>query len=155
MINADIYFIKIVIFGNSLRAGADDENPDAKKNSTGPGSYDVAKGFDFNSEKSASRMTRFGAAPRQSMAMKTPSPGAVYNIDNCYWNGPKKNLAIGFNCDQRPPLYGSGAGSNAEISWPKLPTGPAITMGSRFKEKKLARPTPGAIYDVHVSIQCI
>ena len=142
---------KSVVFGNSLRTG-DDSNPDAKKSSTGPGSYDTSHSLEFNSEHATSRMTRFGAAPRQSMAMKTPSPGAVYNIEQLFWNGPEKGIAIGFNCDHRPPLYGNSAGSNADMFVPKSSTGVAITIASRFKQKNPGRGTPGAIYDVHVSM---
>jgi len=69
---------KSIIFGNSLRAGMDDENPDAKKRSTGPGSYEFANCYDHLSEYQSTHANRFALAPRQSMAMKTPSPGAVF-----------------------------------------------------------------------------
>jgi hypothetical protein len=65
-------------FGNSLRTGMDDENPDAKKRSTGPGSYEFANCYDHLSEYQSTHANRFALAPRQSMAMKTPSPGAVF-----------------------------------------------------------------------------
>lgn len=127
------------------------ENPDGKKNSTGPGSYDVSNCFGFNSEYSAPKTSRFGSAPRQSMAMKTPSPGAVYQIEKCYWNGPDKTSGIGFNCDSRKPLYNEAASANADMVYPQMKTGPAITMAARFKVKNPSESTPGAVYEVHVS----
>jgi hypothetical protein len=139
-----------ISFSCSKRGGMDElANPDAKKNSTGPGSYDVSQSYGFNSEYATARHSRFGVAPRQSMAMKTPSPGAVYNVDRQYWNGPEKQLGISFNCDNRKPLNGESASSNADMMWPKLKTGPMLTMGARFKTKNAAESGPGAIYDVH------
>jgi len=75
-----------VVFPSSLR-GSMDDNPDAKKRSTGPGSYNPGSCADFSSDFIVHHAARFGAAPRESMAMKTPSPGAVYNVDKLYWNG--------------------------------------------------------------------
>lgn len=139
----DTSIAKSIIFSSSLRGGMD-----IPRSSTGPGSYNPGECYDFMSEYVARKGNRFGAAARESMAMKTPSPGAVYNIDGCYTMGPEKNKGISFNCDQRPPLYGSGAGSNADMVFPKLPTGPKITIAGRWKEKTLNKPGPGAIYDV-------
>jgi hypothetical protein len=139
-----------ISFSCSKRGGMDEiVNPDNKKNSTGPGSYDVSQSFSFNSEYNTPRHSRFGVAPRQSMAMKTPSPGAVYNVDRQYWNGPEKTGGISFNCDSRKPLNGEAAGANADMMWPKLKTGPSVTMGARFQKKNPGESGPGAIYDVH------
>ena len=125
------------------------QNPDSKKNSTGPGSYDVSQAFGFNSEYSSSRINKFGVAPRQSMAMKTPSPGAVYDITRQYWNGPDKSNGISFSTESRHPPGTTSAGANADMMWPKLKSGPKITMGARFKPRSLADSGPGAVYDVH------
>jgi hypothetical protein len=67
---------KNVLFGTSLRKPLSDGG----KSSTGPGSYDFIKCYDHSSEYSKSHGNKFACAPRQSMAIKTPSPGAVYNI---------------------------------------------------------------------------
>ena len=75
-----------VVFSSGLRSGMDD-NPDAKKRSTGPGSYNPGKCYDFCSDYMVHHAARLGAAPRESMAMKTPSPGPVYNVDKLYYNG--------------------------------------------------------------------
>lgn len=142
---------KSVIFGNSLRKGMDEENPDAKKRSTGPGSYDYSGCFDHISEYNTRTANRFGQAPRQSMAMKTPSPGAVYNIEKQFWNGPEKSGAIGFANGTRQPLYGSSLGANADMFFAKEEHGPAISIAKKLKIKELGNSSPGAIYDVHVS----
>lgn len=139
---------KSVIFGNSLRVGLDEENPDAKKRSTGPGSYEFATCYDHISEYRMKNGNRFGQAPRQSMAMKTPSPGAVYNIEKQYWNGLDKNDGIGFTNSNRQSLYGNSLSSNADMFIPQNETGPAITIAKRFKPKMLGKSTPGAIYDL-------
>lgn len=139
-----------VSFGCALRKGMDDENPDAKKRSTGPGSYDYSGSFDHLSEYSVHNANRFCQAPRQSMAMKTPSPGAVYNVESVYWNGPDKHNGIGFSNSTRQPLYGSALGANADTYIPRPELGPAITIAKRMKPKQLGVSTPGAIYDVHV-----
>ena len=81
-----VVMTRSVVFPSGLRSGMDD-NPDAKKRSTGPGSYNPGLCFDHQSESIVHHAARFGAAPRESMAMKTPSPGPVYNIEKCYWNG--------------------------------------------------------------------
>ncbi len=141
-----------VIFGSSLRVGMDEENPDNKKRSTGPGSYDFAPCFDHNSEYATKQGTRFACAARQSMALKTPSPGAVYNIEKQYWNGPEKSEGIGFVNAPRQNLYGTSLGANADMFFPKFETGPCITISKRFKAKRGGDSTPGPIYDVHVSV---
>jgi len=145
----DMIMSRSVIFGSSLRKGMDEENPDNKKRSTGPGSYDYAHCFDHNSEYITKVGNRFGCAPRQSMAVKTPSPGAVYNIDKQFWNGREKGMGIGFPNSTRQNLYGSSLGANADMFIPKYETGNAITIASRFKQKRPQEGTPGAIYDVH------
>ncbi len=140
-----------VVFGSSLRVGMDDENPDNKKRSTGPGSYDFAPCFDHNSEYVTKGGSKFACAARQSMAVKTPSPGAVYNIEKQFWNGPEKSEGIGFVNAARQNLYGSSLGANADMYFPRSESGPCITIASRFKIKRSSDSTPGSIYDVHVS----
>jgi hypothetical protein len=143
---------KSVVFPNSLRKGMDDENPDAKKRSTGPGSYDYSGSYDHISEYAVHNANRFSQAARQSMAMKTPSPGAVYNVESVYWNGPDKHNGIGFSNSTRQPLYGSALGANADMFFPKTESGPAVSIAKRLKVKQLGASSPGAIYDVHVSV---
>lgn len=138
-----------ITFASSLRLGLSDDNPDSKKNSTGPGSYDVSSSFNALSTIPRKNANRFGGAPRQSMAMKTPSPGAVYNIEHLYKDGPQKPNGIGFVNASRDPLYGSSNGANADLFFPKPSTGPEITIAARFKPKQLGQPVPGAIYEVH------
>jgi len=146
----DTSLTRDVIFSSSVRQGMDAENPDAKKRSTGPGSYNPGNCYDHISEYIARKGNRFGAAPRESMAMKTPSPGAIYQIEKCYYMGPEKNKGISFNCDNRPPLNaGGGCGANADVNCPPLPKGPSITIAGRWKEKNLSASGPGAVYDVH------
>jgi hypothetical protein len=148
----DAKMTRSITFAGALRADPIDDRPDNKKVTTGPGSYDVSNSFAFNSEYVTKSAGRFASAPRQSMAMKTPSPGAVYHIENTYWNGPVKTIGIGFNRDHRKPLNGSTDGANAEMLNPQLPRSrQTITMAGRFKEKSLFSQGPGAIYDVHVS----
>lgn len=144
----DCKMTRSVVFSCSRRTGEDATS--SNKTSTGPGSYDSSK-IDFSSEHVMTKANKFGAAARQSMALKTPSPGAVYNIENTYWNGPVKKMGIGFNCDSRPDLNSTNV-SNAEMMLIKPSAGPSITMGARFKPKRFTGVnTPGAIYDVHVS----
>ena len=143
--------VKSVIFGSSLRKGMDEENPDAKKRSTGPGSYDIAGSYDHNSEYAKHEAGRFGQAPRQSMAMKTPSAGAVYNIDKQFWNGPERTNGVGFANATRGELYGTALSVNADMFLPKQETGPAITIAKKLTTKELGADTPGPIYQVHVS----
>mmetsp|Transcript_25692 Transcript_25692/g.51489 ORF Transcript_25692/g.51489 Transcript_25692/m.51489 type:complete len:235 (+) Transcript_25692:41-745(+) len=143
---------KSVVFGSSLRKGMDEENPDAKKRSTGPGSYDYSGCFDHLSEYAHKNGNRFGQAPRQSMAMKTPSPGAVYNIESQFWNGPDKHNGIGFSNSTRQSLYGTSLGANADMFFPKPESGPAITIAKRLKTKSLGSSSPGAVYDVHKKV---
>ncbi|KAJ1436494.1 hypothetical protein B484DRAFT_445615 [Ochromonadaceae sp. CCMP2298] len=138
-----------VLFGCSLRKGLDDENPDNKKRSTGPGSYNFAPCFDHHSEYAVKHAGRFSQAARQSMAMKTPSPGAVYNIEKQYWNGPVKDEGIGFANGERGELYGTSTAANADMFFPRPAVGPQISIAKRFKPKSLNAATPGAIYDVH------
>mmetsp|Transcript_6146 Transcript_6146/g.9268 ORF Transcript_6146/g.9268 Transcript_6146/m.9268 type:complete len:234 (-) Transcript_6146:239-940(-) len=137
------------VFGTSLRTGMDDENPDAKKRTTGPGSYNVEPCYDNISEYSHHKAQRFACAAREGMNMKTPSPGAVYNTSGVYRNGKDKYIKISFNCDARKPLYNESASANADLLWPKLDRGPSITMGKRLKRRTKGDDTPGAIYEVH------
>eukprot|EP01038_Epipyxis_sp_PR26KG_P005932 gene5932-8179_t len=142
---------KSVIFGSSLRDTSND-NPDAKTRSNGPGSYDVVHCFDHLSEYVKKNGNRFPNAARQSMALKTPSPGAVYNIDNAFYMGPEKKMGIGFGNSSRQPLFNSSAGADADMFIPKYETGPAITISKRFNSKSTTSLTPGAVYDVHLKV---
>ena len=139
-------------FGFSLRKGMDDENPDNKKRSTGPGSYQFGACYDHLSEYSKKEANRFACAARQSMAVKTPSPGAVYNIEKKYYTGPEKHDGIGFAVSNRQDLFGKSASANADMFIPKPEYGPAITIAGKPKPKVLNTETsPGPVYDVHVS----
>jgi hypothetical protein len=140
-----------ILFGHSLRKGMDEENPDNKKRSTGPGSYDFANSFDYLSEYVKKEANRFPCAARQSMAQKTPSPGAVYDIEKKYYLGPEKSMGIGFCNASRQPLFNAAASANADMFIPKPETGPAITIAGRHKSKFNTEKSPGPIYDVHVS----
>ncbi|RYH32029.1 hypothetical protein EON65_01355 [archaeon] len=140
-----------VLFAHAPRKGMDDENPDNKKRSTGPGSYDVAHSYDHLSEYVSRTGNMFPCASRQSMAMKTPSPGAVYNIEKKYWNGPDTQGGIGFPQSTRTDLFGRSAGADADLFYPKDNRGVAVTIAGRHKYKPLGSDTPGAVYDVHVS----
>jgi hypothetical protein len=140
------------VFGTSARNGLDDENPDAKKRTTGPGSYNIDRCFDSLSEYATHKASRFGGAAREGMNMKTPSPGAVYDTANVFKHGKDKNIKISFNCDKRRPLHNSSASENADMLWPKLDRGPAITIGKRLKHRSKGDDTPGAVYEVHKKV---
>lgn len=121
---------------------------DAEQFATGPGQYDVSKCFDHLSEIPTKRSSKFGIAARPSMNMKTPSPGAVYNVGKTYWNGPEKTLAIGFNCDTRKSPGSHSETAEADMFVPKSQTGTAITISKKFDIKNAASTNPGPIYDV-------
>lgn len=140
-----------VLFGHSLRQGMDDENPDNKKRATGPGSYDVAHSYDHLSEYVTRKGNMFPCAPRQSMAVKTPSPGAVYNIEKKYWNGPEKNMGIGFPQSSRNDLFNRSAGADADLFYPKAGISKAVTIAGKRNHKDSLSCSPGPVYDVHVS----
>jgi hypothetical protein len=144
------YTGRTVLFSGSIRVPADD-NPDAKKRSTGPGSYDIQSAPDFLSDYIKKGGQRFSTAARQSMAAKTPSPGPVYTFDKVYYNGPEKSSPIGFNCDQRKPLY-EGTKTDADMVWPALPKGPSITIGRRLPKQGKINKTPGA-YNLRQNFQ--
>lgn len=134
-----------VVFSSSLRKPM----ADTPQSSTGPGSYNIAKCYDNISDFHKHDSARFGISQRQSMALNTPSPGAIYNIEKTYFNGPDKGVRVGFNCDSRDPSSGSAStGNNADPVYPKLPTGTAITIAQRFKEKKNLFSSPS--YDPYV-----
>jgi hypothetical protein len=93
---------RAITFSAAIRGGmAEQANPDAIKRSTGPGSYEFGHCYDKISDYKHRHANRFAGAPRESMDLKTPSPGAVYDITKQYWNGPDKGVKIGFNCDSR------------------------------------------------------
>ena len=139
-------------FGTGTRQGMDDINPDAKKRSTGPGSYHVEQCYNSSSEYPTRRAFRFGGAPRQSMAVKTPSPGAVYNTEGLFPTGSDKVIPVGFGSDVRRPLNGVPASQNADMLWPALPKGKAVSIGAKLNKKSRFGGTPGAIYDVHKKV---
>jgi hypothetical protein len=140
-----------IVFSQATRKGMDEENPDNKKRSTGPGSYDFSGSFDHLSEYVKKEANRFPCAPRQSMAVKTPSPGAVYNIEKLYYTGPeRKSQGIGFANASRSSLFNSSTGSNCDLFIPKPEAGTAITIAGRHKQKFVTASSPGPIYDVHV-----
>ena len=131
---------KSVVFSGGLRGDSCD-NPDAKKRSTGPGSYDVANAPNFISEYIRRDGNRFASAARESMEVKSPSPGPVYTIDGCYYRGPDKGHPISFNCDKRRPLHG-GQPTDADMLWPALSKGPSITIAKRIPQKVRGSDTP-------------
>jgi len=134
-------------FGTDVRRPLDDG--DARKSSTGPGSYNPGKCANFVSMYVHHQAQRFSSAPRGSMDMKTPSPGAVYNLGQTYWNGPVKSLGIGFNCDERKPLSnGDNCTKDADMFMPKPTTGTARTIAGRLKYRTRGDDTPGAIYEI-------
>ena len=57
----------------------DGDNPD-KGQGPGPGAYAYGHCYDHLSEKATHQAGRFPRSQRQGMAMRTPSPGAVYNL---------------------------------------------------------------------------
>lgn len=141
-----------IVFPQSLRKGMDDENPDNKKRSTGPGSYEYSGCYDHISEYMNHEANRFPCAARQSMAQKTPSPGAVYNIEKKYYRGPEKPMGIGFANASRMGLFNNSASANADMYIPRADYGPGITIAGRHKKKNyFSYETPGPVYDVHVS----
>jgi len=136
--------VKDIRFPTSTRKPLNDHEQFA----TGPGSYDVGDCFDFLSEYKTKRVSKFGVAARPKMNMKTPSPGAVYNVGKTYWNGPEKTLEIAFNCDQRKDPGAQSCTSEADLFVPKSQTGTAITIAKRFNIKNNTSSNPGPIYDV-------
>ena len=142
---------RTVLFSGALREPADD-NPDAKKRSTGPGSYDIQNAPNFLSDYIMKGGQRFSSAARESMAAKTPSPGPVYTIDGCYYRGPEKSIPIGFNCDQRGP-FSKSSKVDADMVWPTLSAGPSITMGKRLPRREKGADTPGSHYKIRQNFQ--
>jgi hypothetical protein len=147
----DVRMTRSVIFGSSLR-NTSDENPDAKTRSNGPGSYDISRCYDHLSEYGTKIGNKFACAPRQSMAMKTPSPGAVYDIDQTFYLGKDKGQKIGFPNASRLPMFNNSTSSNADMFFPKSDPGRAVSIAKRLKRKDTISYTPGAIYDVEVSL---
>ena len=96
----DLKSTRIITFGTAQRM-AEQSNIDSGRRTTGPGSYDYGHCYDKVSEHRHRHGNRFSGAPRESMDLKTPSPGPVYNISKLYWNGADKGIKIGFNCDSR------------------------------------------------------
>lgn len=141
---------KNTVFGTSLRK--DESIGEAAKSNTGPGSYEFMKCYDHHSEYAKREGNKFACAPRQSMALKTPSPGAVYNLGSAYYRGPEKKQGLGFAVSQRKPLYGGCASADADMFMPQSERGPAITFAGKPKQPQLALSTPGAVYDVHKKV---
>ena len=145
------YTGRTVLFSGSVRVPADD-NPDAKKRSTGPGSYDVAASADHISDYIHKGGQKFASAARESMVVKSPSPGPVYTIDGCYYRGPDKTQPISFNCDSRTAL-GSTTNVDADMLWPQLSKGKAITIAKRLPRKEKGADTPGPHYKIRQNFQ--
>ena len=137
---------KSVIFPSSVRFSPEGSRINGSSN--GPGSYDVSKGYQFHSEYPMKRANRFATYPRQSMDMKTISPGAVYDTDKVYFNGPDKRLPITFKSDTRFPEMQSSI-SNTQLFIPKSETGPAITIAKRLNRVEVGHDSPGNIYNVN------
>lgn len=135
-----------VLFGTSLRKPL---NEAGTKSSTGPGSYEFMPCYDHCSGYKKLYGNKFAQAPRQSMAVKTPSPGAVYDLGQAYYRGPEKKKGLGFANSTRGELYGKSTSTDADLYMPKTDYGYGITMAGRPKQKTLNHSTPGAVYDVH------
>jgi hypothetical protein len=140
-----------VLFGHSIRKGMDDENPDSKKRSTGPGSYDVEHSHDHLSEYISRKGNMFSCAARKGMDVKTPSPGAVYNIEKKYWNGVEKSGGTTFSQATRQNPFDRSIAKDAELFFPKPDMGPSITIAGKHSYKLVGCVSPGPVYDVHVS----
>lgn len=145
----DVSSSRRVFFGSSVR-GEDSASMEQKKNTVGPGTYEVLRCIDKTSDYRTRRSSRFGNASRESMVMRTPSPGAIYNLRNSYWNGPENRISIGFNCDQRKPLYTATTGADADAVNPRPPVTRSITIGKKIYTKPRNMDVPGPIYDVLV-----
>lgn len=145
------YTGRTVLFPGSVRVPLD-ENPDAKKRSTGPGSYDVGAAADHLSDYIKKGGQRFSSATRESMVMKTPSPGPVYTFEKVYYRGPEKSQPISFNCDSRKSLAPS-TNTDADMLWPALPKGPSITIAKKLPRKEKGSDTPGAHYKIKQNFQ--
>jgi hypothetical protein len=91
---------RTMTFGTSIRM-SEESNSDAVKRRAGPGTYESSTCYDKVSDYTNKQGNRFSLAPRESLDLKTPSPGPVYVISNQYWNGADKGIKIGFNCDTR------------------------------------------------------
>lgn len=137
------------VFGTSARGSLEGDNPDNKKKSTGPGSYNVESCYESLSEYMCHKGPKFSCAARQSLDMKTPSPGAVYNTGELFRNGKDKDIKISFNCDTRRPLHNPSISANADLLLLPPDRGTAVTIGKRLNYKSKGSGTPGAIYEVH------
>ena len=146
-----VYALPSSMMTRSSRFGGANRKPlnDNENGTTGPGSYNPEKCYDAISDKVYHPAQRFSAAPRESMVMKTPSPGAVYNVGKTYWNGPDKSQPIGFNRDHRKPLHvGENASKDADMFLPKPTYGTARSIAKKLKRKEKGSDTPGAVYDI-------
>ena len=145
------YELPTSMMQRASRFGTANRKPlnDNENGTTGPGSYNPEKGYEVISEKVYHGAQRFGGAARESMVMKTPSPGPVYNVGQTYYNGPDKTLAIGFNQDHRKPLNtGDTASKDADMFLPKPTYGTARSIAGKLKRKEKGSDTPGAIYNI-------
>lgn len=91
---------RTMTFGTAIRM-AEEINSDAIKRRAGPGTYECSNCYDKVSSFSTKQGHRFGIAPRESLDLKTLSPGPVYVISNQYWNGAENGIKVGFNRDTR------------------------------------------------------
>lgn len=138
---------KSVIFPCATRLFESDTSR-LNASSNGPGSYDVQHSSKFYSEYPKKDAVRFGTAPRESMIMKTPSPGAVYQIDKVYFNGPKSKSGLSFGHDSR---FAETKGlESSGLFIPKSDTGRAFHIGQKLKMIEPCSGSPGPIYNAHL-----
>ena len=126
----------------------DSFNPNA-----GPGSYKRDKEFLISSESRNKEAPLFAAAPRESMASKTGTPGPIYNVEKKYKNGVLKSMGIGFGRSKRKNLHLTSAADAIYAPKVEVPNfAVAFGAGDRFKYEakfSLTNTTPGPIYNVH------
>ena len=126
----------------------DSFNPNA-----GPGSYKLDKEFLVSSEMHFIEAPRFQDAPRESMALKTCTPGPIYNIEKVYKRGKEESLGVSFGRSKRKNLHASSAAD--ALYAPKLDRpdfAVSFGAGDRFHYEpkfSLTMSTPGPIYNVN------
>jgi hypothetical protein len=133
--------------GKSQRVSMSDTLPNSSGPEVGPGKYNIEYSLDVSSEHMVHNAPKFGSDVRQSLELKTPSPGAVYDTEGLNRFGRDKTIKISFNCDDRPPLHYPICTKNVDFFTPSLPKGRQASFGRRLPEAKKGVDTPGAIYD--------
>lgn len=126
----------------------DSFNPNA-----GPGSYKRDKEFLISSEAINKEAPRFQDAPREGMALKTCTPGPIYNIEKVYKRGKEESLGVSFGRSKRKNLH---EGSAADALYAPKVDRPDFAVsfgaGDRFHYEpkfSLTMSTPGPIYNVN------